>query len=145
MYSRHKSCLWVLREVFDYSYETKRSYFIFMYDGVLGGSISLEQVDGMSMFYEFVFAYPNSHIANQYKEFKEDGFANGNHGSFAQALFKGDVWIALKYADKENKQMLHDLLFPGFVEDYHTDQCEACECIHPDDIDPSDYCNEGYQ
>jgi hypothetical protein len=95
----------------------------------------------MSLFEKFIRKYPQSDLARKYIEFEGKGFAEGLHGSFAQALFLGDICRALDYADAENTTMLHDLLFPKYMEQ----MCADCECIHPDDIDPSDYCNEGYQ
>ena len=93
------------------------------------------------LFSDFIGKYPESQIAKTFIEFEGNGFDKGQHGDFAKALWFGDVVRALAYADVENTNMLHDLLFPAWLEA----QCECCERIDPDDFDPSDYCNEGYQ
>jgi hypothetical protein len=90
---------------------------------------------------EFVRKYPDSTVAKQIANFDGEGFSIGKHGSFAVAMWNEDLWHALKFADAENRQLLHDLLFPGYMDEY----CESCERIDPDDYDPSDYCNEGWQ
>ena len=95
----------------------------------------------MSVFSEWLTKYPTSKIAMEYIDFGGKGFFEGQHGHFAMYLYVGDIWAALGHADVENTQMLHDLLFPKYLEN----MCADCERVDPEDVDPSEWCNEGYQ
>jgi hypothetical protein len=64
------------------------------------------------IFCAFIRKYPDSFLAEQWTRFEGKGFDKGQHGDFAELLYKGEVMVAIAYADMDNQRLLRDLLFP---------------------------------